>query len=338
MSIYNGLLHRCAVVAQTKIEFNEKELLQLIHEHLAKKGLTDTAAALQREAGLPTTTPRSLPSPWPCNTPVRVPRPIATANSPASVPANVAAANTSSASPSLSQTPPTAPTTAATSVTSTPPPTVLPETPRPTFSLRKHRTPVIKVFSDQPKAPALQKPHHQPQPSPLTKKMDTAVVPSKAVTLESIVTEYLRKQHALCKNPIVICPPFDLFTPHRCPEPLNRNSAPLNLAKRIGHRQIEPRFGGLNGRKFDRKCIYSKFRPVKTYRDENNISFTACAFSYVDTYLFCGTASGEMIAYNYTTGAVSVALYCALLLAVARCSARFIARTREFNLKRVCHV
>lgn len=31
------------------------------------------------------------------------------------------------------------------------------------------------------------------------------------VTLDSIVTEYLRKQHALCKNPVVTCPPFDLF-------------------------------------------------------------------------------------------------------------------------------
>jgi HIV-1 Vpr-binding protein len=41
-------------VAQTRIIFNEKELLQLIHHHLMKKGLTKTAALLHSEAELPT--------------------------------------------------------------------------------------------------------------------------------------------------------------------------------------------------------------------------------------------------------------------------------------------
>jgi hypothetical protein len=41
-------------VAQTRIVFNEKELLQLIHHHLMKKGLTKTAALLHSEAELPT--------------------------------------------------------------------------------------------------------------------------------------------------------------------------------------------------------------------------------------------------------------------------------------------
>lgn len=31
------------------------------------------------------------------------------------------------------------------------------------------------------------------------------------VTLESILTEYLTNQHALCKNPMATCPQFDLF-------------------------------------------------------------------------------------------------------------------------------
>ncbi|UYV76205.1 VPRBP [Cordylochernes scorpioides] len=31
------------------------------------------------------------------------------------------------------------------------------------------------------------------------------------ISLDSIVTEYLRTQHSLCKNPVVTCPSFDLF-------------------------------------------------------------------------------------------------------------------------------
>ena len=30
-------------------------------------------------------------------------------------------------------------------------------------------------------------------------------------TLDKIVTEYLRKQHGLCRNPVVTCPPMSLF-------------------------------------------------------------------------------------------------------------------------------
>lgn len=40
------------VVAQTKIQFNDKQLLQLMHQHLISKGLIDSAAVLQREAHL----------------------------------------------------------------------------------------------------------------------------------------------------------------------------------------------------------------------------------------------------------------------------------------------
>ena len=40
------------MVTQTKIVFNEKELLQLIHNHLVQKGLTKTAQTLIDEASL----------------------------------------------------------------------------------------------------------------------------------------------------------------------------------------------------------------------------------------------------------------------------------------------
>lgn len=39
-------------MAQTKIHFNERQLLQLIHHHLATKGYAEAAGVLQKEANL----------------------------------------------------------------------------------------------------------------------------------------------------------------------------------------------------------------------------------------------------------------------------------------------
>ena len=44
---------QAGVVAQTKIVYHEKELLQLIHGHMTSLGLHESASTLQREAGLP---------------------------------------------------------------------------------------------------------------------------------------------------------------------------------------------------------------------------------------------------------------------------------------------
>jgi hypothetical protein len=45
-------MERAAIAAATKIKFPQQQLLQLIHEHLAASGLTDAAAALEREVEL----------------------------------------------------------------------------------------------------------------------------------------------------------------------------------------------------------------------------------------------------------------------------------------------
>lgn len=45
-------IHRANVVAQTRIHFNDKQLLQLIHQHLVTKGLNETADTLLKEAHL----------------------------------------------------------------------------------------------------------------------------------------------------------------------------------------------------------------------------------------------------------------------------------------------
>lgn len=147
--------------------------------------------------------------------------------------------------------------------------------------IRIHRPNVNKTQTKSLSAKKLQSITHPS--SPVVKRlteMSTQNQIQSTISLDSIVTEYLRKQHALCKNPVVTCPPFDLFKPHRCPEPLNRDSAPLNITTRIQRRPIFPRFGGTNGSKMDRKFIYSRFRPIRSYRDpESSSSFSSCAFS-----------------------------------------------------------
>lgn len=45
----------------------------------------------------------------------------------------------------------------------------------------------------------------------LAKRQASSVSSQPSISLHSIITEYLRKQHSLCKNPVLTCPPFDLF-------------------------------------------------------------------------------------------------------------------------------
>lgn len=56
-----GRLHRASIVAETRITYNEKELLQMIHQHLLSKGFQKAANALQTEADLPSCPAGDLP-------------------------------------------------------------------------------------------------------------------------------------------------------------------------------------------------------------------------------------------------------------------------------------
>lgn len=40
---------------------------------------------------------------------------------------------------------------------------------------------------------------------------DSSTTIEPRITLDSIITEYLTNQHALCKNPMATCPQFNLF-------------------------------------------------------------------------------------------------------------------------------
>ncbi|KAH9512613.1 DDB1- and CUL4-associated factor 1 [Bulinus truncatus] len=113
---------------------------------------------------------------------------------------------------------------------------------------------------------------HQKNKRRFLKEREGYVVPGSAsrlkgkqasdydVTLDKIVTEYLRKQHALCPQPISTCPTMSLFIPHRCPEPLGKTSAAFSIASRLFDRQIRPPYGGPRGQFLDRRYIHSRIQ------------------------------------------------------------------------------
>jgi len=298
-------LNKAEIVAQTKVDFNDKQLIQLIRDWLAKRGLNESANLLSKEANLPYNTPRIMPIPWPINTPVKDHK-IQSNN----IPSFSCPTTPSSSTLNLSQVNSSAATGSQNSLSNTP------LTPISIAFSRKRRSHSLNRINIS-RTPLMSKPTSMDgeavdySPSPALKKNLEQHKTKGTVTLDSIVTEYLRKQHALCKAPIVTCPPFDLFKPHRCPEPKSYSFAPVNMAMRIQSKQVNPRFGGINGTKYDRKYVYSKFRQIRTFKEgEGEYAFTSCSFSYVDQFLFLGTSGGEMATFNLDTGGLVATYNC----------------------------
>lgn len=136
--------------------------------------------------------------------------------------------------------------------------------------------------------------------SPVLAKSNLCALKTETtISLDKIVTEYLRKQHAACENPVATCPPFSLLTPHRCPNPKRRIAAPTNVVSRIFNRTVTPRFGGPLGEKYQRKFIYSRYSPVRSYRDSDEDGcLSCCTFSSCENYLMLGNQNGEVKVYN----------------------------------------
>uniref|UniRef100_A0AAR2IWV3 DDB1- and CUL4-associated factor 1 n=1 Tax=Pygocentrus nattereri TaxID=42514 RepID=A0AAR2IWV3_PYGNA len=289
-------LQRANVVAQSRITFPEKELLLLIRNHLLSKGLTDTASALTKEAELPMgihthSHAHAGVAPF-------APVTMATPPSPAAIPRTPRLPR-----PSTSQPPPPGP---------------------PASSHHTNSSPLIGriVFSRERPSPCAiggkklrvlrQKSDHGAfSQSPAMKKQMDRHLPSPPA-LDSIITEYLREQHARCKNPVTTCPPFSLFTPHQCPEPKQRRQAPTNFTARHTRRVVYPKYGGVDGGCFDRHLIFSRFRPISVFREaeEDESGFMCCAFSARERFLMLGTCTGQLKLYNVFSGQEEASYSC----------------------------
>lgn len=123
---------------------------------------------------------------------------------------------------------------------------------------------------------------------------------SSNITLETIITEYLTNQHSFCKNPISTCPQFNLFAPHKCPDPRPKiiNGLCLNFPSRYHHRQA-----GYNSQRLDRRLVHSEVLPVvppKVLKSEMSL-FTSCDFKPHTTDIVVGLQCGEVEVYDIET-------------------------------------
>uniref|UniRef100_A0A3P9JK53 DDB1- and CUL4-associated factor 1 n=1 Tax=Oryzias latipes TaxID=8090 RepID=A0A3P9JK53_ORYLA len=318
-------LQRASVVAQSRIAFPEKELLLLIRNHLLAKGLHDTATALTKEADLPMTclshtshSTSAFPSvapPPPASPVATIPRAPRLANGvgarlgnhPSHTP--IQASSHPQSRPSTSQpvvcTSNVLPSTSASHCNSS-----SPLIGRIIFS-RERQTTCGTMSCKKARVLRQKSDHGAFSQSPAMKKQFDRHLPSPPA-LDSIITEYLREQHARCKNPVATCPPFSLFTPHQCPEPKQRRQAPTNFTSRHTRRVIYPKYGGVDGGCFDRHLIFSRFRPISVFReaDEDESGFMCCAFSARERFLMLGTCTGQLKLYNVFTGQEEASYSC----------------------------
>nr|XP_023011599.1 protein mahjong [Leptinotarsa decemlineata] len=276
-------IHRANVVAQTKIQFNDRQLLQLMHQHLVQKGFTETAGVLVKEANLSNAI-TSVSSQHPTKfkysstlTPSRVRLSFSAPNIHRPMPPIATPDNTSSV---------TNGTASSTTTTSTTPGIKI---------IKKHQPPPVTPSQS---ASRLQK-QISGEPHVWVGHEDSSVCPEQPrVTLDSIITEYLTNQHALCKNPMATCPQFNLFMPHKCPDPKPRITTANNYVLRCARRQL-----GYQSKIMDRRFVHSRFCPIQTIRLQNDEGFFTCAkFMPGDKTLVVGDYNGEIHLFNLHKG------------------------------------
>ncbi|KAL1514105.1 hypothetical protein ABEB36_003422 [Hypothenemus hampei] len=252
-------IHKANIVAQTKIQFNGRQLLQLIHQHLVSKGFVDTAASLVKEANLSNaitsfsaqhpTKFRYTSNLTPVRTRLLFSSPLSVRNLPSSSNSSENISTVVNSSSNTSSTPGTI--------------RLVKKTPQNLFN--GPSTPVQisrlqKQINSEPLIRSFAPPVSEENPD------------HPRVTLDSIITEYLTNQHALCKNPMATCPQFNLFVPHKCPDPKPKLVTVTNFSMRHARRQL-----GFQSKSMDLRFIHSRFCPVQTIRSTTEEGFFTCA-------------------------------------------------------------
>ncbi|XP_054737042.1 protein mahjong isoform X2 [Anastrepha obliqua] len=296
-------IHKANVIAQTKIQYNEQQLYQLIHDHLESKGLLQTAQMLQKEAGLPqissNTTKNFHQSPFDYkvvpSSSARQRLRIRTQdlNSAINSIANDHQQQQLNNSLNIEELP-------SSSITVTPIKLVKKSEKTSATNLSGNANAMAIAHANAQRS--LQK---QISSLPEDVRSESGSPPLQhgnqtGITLGTIVTEYLTNQHALCNNPMTTCPQFDLFTPHKCPDPKpNRVGDNLNLTARIFKAQA-----GYNTARLDRRYVHSNFAPWRSVRSNDfpSLQFSTCEIVSPSKLLLVGTHRGEVKAFNLSTG------------------------------------
>ncbi|XP_060809334.1 protein mahjong [Amyelois transitella] len=266
-------IHRANVVAQTRINYNERQLLQLVAWDLSARGLARSAATLRAEAGLPAPAPPAPPPPPPppvyaTATPNRARLSVSRTNSVGSVHREIDMNHTDE---------------------HTPTPLVI--------RLRKVSNPTLSAVSSPLSSLATPERHRSLQKQPSVPALPEPTPPPR-VTLHSIITEYLYNQHSLCKNPVVTCPQFNLFEPHKCPEPRER-AGTSNVCARVFRRAL----GAHVGRRADARLVHAHFAPARTLRlQDDDACFTQAIYHPTQHQLLTATSSGDIRVFNLFSG------------------------------------
>ncbi|KAH8309481.1 hypothetical protein KR059_010781, partial [Drosophila kikkawai] len=304
-------MHKANVIAQTRIQYNKQQLYQLIFEHLESNGLSQTAQMLQREVGLPLQTPttrnfhqspfdyKTLPSGGSSSlsrSRLRsrmqdVNAAIMASGEPSrsfSEDSLLAAVGTVAGAGEAASGSSGIPNFGCLNASSQTPPIKIRRTERhPSMSSSVSRSNVIQKHMMEPGGMAMGLPDDLAQPHP------------NRVTLNTIVTEYLTNQHSLCNNPVITCPQFDLYEPHKCPDPRPSRllSSNYNLTSRHARTQA-----GFNTSRFDRRYVHTHFSPWRTLRsaDYEDLEFTCC--DLVGKYIIVGTQQGDGRVFNLNNG------------------------------------
>uniref|UniRef100_A0A1B0FDI7 Uncharacterized protein n=1 Tax=Glossina morsitans morsitans TaxID=37546 RepID=A0A1B0FDI7_GLOMM len=304
-------IHKANVIAQTKIQYNEQQLYQLIYDHLESKGLTQTAHMLQKEANLqlPSTTTKNFhQSPFDYKVMTvssigrsrlrsRMPEINQAINGAASTIAVNGPTSSENVNGNLSDDAAQNAITPIKLVRKTDKSMCNSIGPNSSHSSAINTNSANCIQSSSQRS--LQK---QISVADINNIVEVGSPPlSMGITLSTIVTEYLTNQHALCNNPMTTCPQFDLFTPHKCPDPkpnrvLGDN---INITARLFKAQA-----GFNTRRFDRRYVHSNFAPWHSIRsnDYNEIEFTSCHIVENTNLLLVGTHQGEAKVFNMNEG------------------------------------
>lgn len=313
---YNSLanIHKANVVAQTKIQFNEQQLYELIYDHLMARGLCESANMLQKEANLPNNittgnrTSSAFHSPFSFRTPTT---PVARSRirnkqNDFNLALNSIDSQSSMDSPmtngdtnGMCVDPSITPIKLIKKSAGTPQQLQHIQTPQ----SNQQRSLQKQISSVEPTTPIYTGfAARTQQPNGI------GATSSKNITLETIITEYLTNQHALCTNPMSTCPQFDLIVPHKCPDPRANKVSGLstNFAARYFRQQ-----SGFNGRRLDRRLIHSNFCAARTIRAEDpELYFICCDIAPCATSVAVGSYSGEVKVYNINESGEEFAFSC----------------------------
>lgn len=305
-------IHKANVVAQTKIQFNEQQLNELIYEHLVNRGFNEAAVHLQKEANLPSSNlpsssrDRSLSvhhSPFSFRTPITPAARARLRNKATDFNSmlNASEHQNSNGNGNLNDTQNGQMDYETESSVQLPQPIKLIKktavaSPMANTSLQNNQSQSCQrslqkqISSVEPTTPIFNSIALRVQ-----QPNDAHITSAKKITLETVITEYLTNQHALCEHPITTCPQFDLKLPHKCPRPNARlNRVYNNIAARHFRQQA-----GYNSRRLDRHLIHSNFCVARTIRpEEDEFFFTCCEIAPCATSVIAGSYSGAVRVYN----------------------------------------